>query len=135
MKETDKDIVFVYGTLMSTGSNPASSYVDAEVIGKGWVNGKLYDLGWYPGFYPDTEHDAAVAPRVWGELIAVNKPALLQLDDYEGTPTLYRRERIWATLGEDEELVSAWIYVFNNEAYLTADRVIPSGSWLEREVA
>lgn len=123
--------VFVYGTLLSTACNPASHYVGATVIDKGWIIGRLYDLGWYPGYRPEANIDAAIAPRVFGEVIEVSENDLARLDDYEGYPALYDRQKVW--VHTETDLVEAWVYIYNHVDYCTNDRCIPSGSWLEHE--
>jgi gamma-glutamylcyclotransferase (GGCT)/AIG2-like uncharacterized protein YtfP len=75
--------LFVYGTLRSGYDNPMAQLLrqNARLLGHGYVPGRLFNLGWYPGatYEPDSPH------RVWGDVYELtNETVLTQLDDYEG---------------------------------------------------
>ena len=75
--------LFVYGTLLNACDNPMAQLLrqNAQLIGHGYVPGRLFDLGYYPGatYESDSPH------RVWGDVFALtNNTILTQLDDYEG---------------------------------------------------
>ncbi len=126
--------VFVYGTLLSQGSNPAELMVNAEVVCPATAPGSIYDLGWYPGYKPsavDAEEDDW-ANGVLGELIRVDKEGLERLDSYEGYPGLYTRMEIPVTT-EDYETVPALVYVYSGSIH--PDDIIPHGDWLRYEKA
>ena len=75
--------LFVYGTLRSTYDNPVAQLLrqNARLIGHGYVPGRLFDLGWYPG----ATYESDSPFRVWGDVFALtNSTILTQLDDYEG---------------------------------------------------
>ncbi|MEO6098326.1 MAG: gamma-glutamylcyclotransferase family protein [Fibrobacteria bacterium] len=101
-------LLFAYGTLMLATGIPA---VDAAMrdagksLGRGWINGLLFDLGDYPGAVPGTVAGGGTgdvgrepelrtkpvvveeaAPKVWGHLLLLNNPAALfsVIDPYEG---------------------------------------------------
>jgi gamma-glutamylcyclotransferase (GGCT)/AIG2-like uncharacterized protein YtfP len=120
--------VFVYGTLRSDGSRPASSFVDAEVVGPATVVGLIYDLGWYPGFKPAPidEEDYLV----YGELILVDEKGLNALDAYEGCPDLYTRQK-WYAHTEDNYLQPTFIYVYNYE--IDPEDLIVSGDYIKEK--
>ena len=55
MKMThNKEYLFVYGTLRRGGGAPLSKLLgqQADLVGLGTFQGKLYDLGYYPGVVP-----------------------------------------------------------------------------------
>lgn len=122
--------VFVYGTLLSSASNPAKSFAEATIISKGHVIGRLYDLGWYPGYRPEARMDLPEPSKVYGELVEVSDGNLEKLDSYEGYPSLYDRQKVF--VHTEDGLEEAWVYVYNHKDDLTQDQIIPSGSWLER---
>ena len=131
--------LFVYGTLRSTYDNPMAQLLrqNARLIGHGYVPGRLFDLGWYPGatYEPDSPF------RVWGDVFALtNSTILTQLDDYEGithhTGDEYARIDVPVQLIDNQtsaiqanpRWVRCQMYVF-----LKADgqqRLIKSGSYL-----
>ncbi len=113
--------VFVYGTLLSNGANPAERMVDAEVVGPASAPGIIYDLGWYPGYKADSEN------VVLGELIRIDEEGLERLDAYEGYPSLYKRLEI-PVMTEDYETVPALVYVYNGNIH--EDDVVPRGDWI-----
>ena len=126
--------LFVYGSLMSGFKSPAYEYISRffNLVGKGKVKGKLYDMGEYPAAIP-TNDDGFIQ----GELYQIKNEAefswaIGQLDDYEGvTPEpgeeqLYRREL--ASILIEEKIVTAWIYWYNGS--IAGKPVIASGDVL-----
>ncbi len=119
------NLVFCYGTLLSQGSRPAAAFVNAEVLGKATAPGRIYDLGWFPGFKKC--EDIYDACEVIGELIAVDQIGLEHLDTYEGCPDLYRRDNTLVQM-DDGTLKNAFVYVYNGQPH--ADDVIPEGDFI-----
>lgn len=126
--------LFVYGSLLSGFHHPAYAYISRyfTLIGKATVQGKLYDLGEYPGAVPCDE-----SCFITGELYQVNNNdefswAIKQLDDYEGMLVergeipLFRREPVAILL--DEQSTIAWIYWYNHE--VTGKTLIETGDLL-----
>ena len=121
--------LFVYGTLRSTYDNPMAHLLrqNAHSLGTGYVPGRLFDLGWYPGatYEPDSPH------RVWGEVFALTDDSILtQLDTYEGIhghpDDEYARRDVPVQMGDHQ--VRCQMYVF-----VKADgqqKVIESGNFL-----
>ena len=126
------DRVFFYGTLLTGFNRTTRAGVDAflKFTGRGWINGKLFDLGIYPAAIPSPEG------VVWGEVYEMTDPAavLHALDDIEGyrpddpDKSLYSRDRASVRMpqGGTEE---AWVYFYN--APLGRALRIPSGDYLE----
>lgn len=123
--------VFVYGTLLSGASRPASAFVGADVLSTAYVPGAIYDLGWFPGFKTVSaiEHGDYL-PEVKGELILVDEEGLERLDAYEGCPDLYSRQDITVKT-EGGFFVPAFIYVYNGNVH--KDDLVPHGDWLAHE--
>lgn len=120
--ETQSNFLFVYGSLLSGFKSPAYEYLSKyfKLIGEGWVNGTIYDMGTYP---VGTSIDTGRIIR--GELYEVNNHreqsfVMAQLDDYEGMhpdegeDTYYRREIVKVNCKTGSE-VEAWIYWYNKD--------------------
>lgn len=118
--------VFVYGTLMRAQPNHRVLVeVGARFVAEARTREPrtLVDLGPYPALLPrdaDAGPDAgadAGASRVAGELYEVDDDALGVLDEFEGCPDLYTRERIAledASAEGDADAdagLDAWTYV------------------------
>lgn len=127
MDDPNREYLALYGSLMACvgglgrlGDTSALSYVGPCII-----QGRLVDLGRYPGLVPQEG-------LVEAELYEVADPAVFEaLDRFEGyhphdpRPSLYVRRRI--KLHEPE--CQAWVYTYNKPA--AGLRVIESGSWLQ----
>ena len=74
--------VFFYGTLRTGFNRTTRAGVDdfLKFAGRGWINGKLFDLGIYPAAVPASD------ARVWGEVFEITDPpvVLAALDRIEG---------------------------------------------------
>lgn len=130
--------LFVYGTLRNTYDNPMAQLLrqNARLIGHGYVPGRLFDLGWYPGatYEPDSPY------RVWGDVFTLTDETILkQLDEYEGVKgdpdDEYARrdvpvQLVDSQLPQQTSDVSCQMYV-----YLKADgqqTLIKSGNYLSK---
>jgi gamma-glutamylcyclotransferase (GGCT)/AIG2-like uncharacterized protein YtfP len=135
-------LLFTYGTLMLTTGIAA---VDEAMrgagvsLGRGYVHGRLYDLGEYPGAVAAThaagEQDED-SPKVWGHLLRLADPQALfaVLDPYEGfdagnpaASEFVRAEALVMLAGSDGPL-EAQIYWYNFP--LTGHDRIDSGDFL-----
>lgn len=117
---TKCNLLFVYGTLRNDPSHELFHLLphDADFIGEGYVNGRLYDLGDYPGMVLSLNS----SEQVKGELYNISQSkldsALDILDQFEGCgrsaslPHEYRRElvNVFITTGNS---ITAWAYVLN----------------------
>ena len=140
-------LLFTYGTLMLTTGIPA---VDAAMrtagksLGRGYIHGRLYDLGDYPAAVAAGPHatgdvNAAVdedATKVWGHLLLLEDPEALfaVLDPYEGftesdpTGSEFVRALAAVTLPDQAASLAAQIYFYN---FSVAGRApIASGDYL-----
>jgi gamma-glutamylcyclotransferase (GGCT)/AIG2-like uncharacterized protein YtfP len=126
--------LFVYGTLMRGGRSPYAKLLRARArfVGEAFAQGKLYNLGRFPGAVFDPKGRA----KVYGEIFRLNNLSLLDLlDAYEGCraqdspPRLFSREIIEASpLGGGT--LSAWAYPFKGD--IAGRAVIASGRFPSR---
>lgn len=114
----ESEYLFVYGTLRSDAGDSSYRYLknNAEFIGKATFQGRLYDVGGYPGAVPSDDS----SERVLGEVFLVKNPenTFRQVDEYEEYRPAdhakgeYRRE-IWRVVLHSGETLNAWIYIYN----------------------
>ena len=122
--------LFVYGTLQPDYAPSAIAHVVARlnVVGKGSVNGVLYDLGGYPGAILDP----ASTQTIYGVIFQLSEDPLVlrELDAYEdfdpGSPESSQFIRILhpVVLAEGSTL-DCWIYVYNRDP--GSARILPGG--------
>ena len=125
--------VFVYGTLMN--GMEASDLLAAEgarLVGRGRIEGRLVDLGEFPG----AVHSSNTRDAVVGEVYELpSQAALRQLDHYEeyspNDPgrSLFVRENVRAELLDGSGQLNAWTYFYNEEEGRLQARRIPSGDY------
>lgn len=117
LNRNSRDYIFVYGTLLSHFKSPIERRLcrQAKFIDQGYINGKLYDLGNYPGFIPSNDSNE----KVFGEIYQFScyAPLLDHLDVYEGydanglEKSLFQRIRLSAEQKTGDKL-SVWSYAF-----------------------
>jgi gamma-glutamylcyclotransferase (GGCT)/AIG2-like uncharacterized protein YtfP len=73
------EYVFVYGTLLSDFLHPLNKKMQKEgkLIGKGFVFGKMYDVGTYPAAIPSFDS------IILGEVYQIPEILFFDIDDYE----------------------------------------------------
>jgi gamma-glutamylaminecyclotransferase len=117
-------LLFVYGSLLSNEENHGLLDVGrgAQFAGEAETEAAfdLVDLGRYPALV------FGGATAVAGELYWVTKRVITALDEFEGHPDLYRRDRIKLA---DGRFVEA--YLFDTDRTRGYPR-IASGRWRER---
>jgi gamma-glutamylcyclotransferase (GGCT)/AIG2-like uncharacterized protein YtfP len=126
------DLVFFYGTLMAGFDRRRRAGIDDKLryIGRGSIQGALFDLGIYPAAVPSPDG------HIWGEVYEMSDvtPVLEALDDIEGyrdddpDRSLYLRKQVEVTL-RDGTRALAWVYFYN--APLGQAQRIASGDYLE----
>jgi gamma-glutamylcyclotransferase (GGCT)/AIG2-like uncharacterized protein YtfP len=118
--------LFVYGTLRSQINDPLHRLLekDAILVGTGIFQGKLYDLGRYPGAIASR----GSTDRVIGEIYRFSEPqrAFEILDEYEGHR--FRRKRVTITQ-EDGKVITSWIYLYARS--VKRRPLIPSGDYVQ----
>lgn len=112
-----RDWLFVYGTLLP-GRAPAEVAEvvgEFELLGKGTVRGRVYELGEYPGLVLD-EHAGAVEGMVFS--VPDREDVWRLLDAYEEyvperpEESLFVRRRVRVEM-EDGGRCGCWVYVYN----------------------
>jgi gamma-glutamylcyclotransferase (GGCT)/AIG2-like uncharacterized protein YtfP len=119
--------LFAYGTLQA-GLAPAEvAPIVAKLrpIGEGFVHGKLYDLGDYPG----AVIDPASAWILYGTVYELPEDGevLRQLNAYEGPGYARIEQLVVLTAGG---VVSCWVYDYLGKP--GEERFIESGRWVDR---
>jgi gamma-glutamylcyclotransferase (GGCT)/AIG2-like uncharacterized protein YtfP len=127
-----KDFLFSYGTLhpQHAPKEIAAATAKLSPYARGWVHGRLYDLGDYPGAVLDQE----TSSKIFGTVFEIPEdPAFLRrLDTYEGfnpeepTGSLFIRRRHSVTLANGKRL-RCWLYEYNGQPSLA--QVVPSGRY------
>ena len=112
------DLLFVYGSLLSSSSHPMARQLaaDATVLGQGRIRGDRYRIDWYTGLVPSE----LAATVVTGEVYRLHSPDTLlpELDAYEeaeawrGTDAEFRRELLPVELVSECNL-RCWVYSYN----------------------
>jgi len=112
-------LVFVYGSLKRDMTNHGQMQ-QARWIGTAQLEGlELYDLGPFPMAIVSNDAKAAIN----GELFRVTRNHLKKLDQFEGTPRLYQRQR-WPL----HDGGWSWVYLGQARQVRHVNRIV-SGSW------
>jgi gamma-glutamylcyclotransferase (GGCT)/AIG2-like uncharacterized protein YtfP len=127
------EYLFVYGTLRKDASNVMSQVLakHARFVGGATFQGKLFDLGNYPGTISSDSPQDLVHGEVYALEPMIRNQVLAILDEYEGcsfsreTLSEFRREHVTVTL-DDGRSISSWIYLYNLSEIGTP---IPSGDY------
>lgn len=113
------DYLFAYGTLAEKPPAEISAVVgQLKPVGEGYVYGRLYDVGEYPGAILDR----GTRCRVFGKIFQLSpgRAVLKQLDSYEGfdpehpRTSLFVRKRASISRAKQPP-VRAWIYEYNQD--------------------
>ncbi len=131
---SNQDYLFVYGTLRRGFSHRMANVLaqDAEFVGLGTVQGRLYDLGSYPGVTLSLRTTDNVLGDVY-KLRSRNQ-TLARLDRYEGydparpTRSLYVRKSVPISM-TDGRSIQAWVYLYNRP--VQGCELIESGDYLQ----
>jgi gamma-glutamylcyclotransferase (GGCT)/AIG2-like uncharacterized protein YtfP len=113
--------LFVYGTLLP-GRAPAEIAPTVDrltTVGDGFVRGRLYDLGEYPGVVLDTRGE-----KIPGKIFRLpEEPEVLKrLDEYEECDatqpegSLFLRKECPVTRRNGNKKLICWVYVYNPHA-------------------
>jgi gamma-glutamylcyclotransferase (GGCT)/AIG2-like uncharacterized protein YtfP len=118
--------LFVYGTLRSEMNDPLHRLLEthAAFVGTGSFQGKLYDIGRYPGAIRSRSNTDLVI----GEIYQLSEPrrALEILDEYEGRR--FRRKQV-TIVQEDGKNIACWIYLYARS--ITRRSLIRSGDYAQ----
>lgn len=125
--------LFVYGSLLRGFGHPMHEVLQRYAVyqGPGYINGKLFDIGDYPGLILSNN----VRKVVEGEIYTIRDEdnLFLLLDRYEGCdkhaeqPCEYQRDVV--TINNDEDITMlAWSYLYKHP--VENNRLIPDGNYL-----
>ncbi|WP_114783334.1 gamma-glutamylcyclotransferase family protein [Botryobacter ruber] len=124
--------LFVYGTLLQESNSEMAAFMrrNSTDLGSGYIFGRLYDLGDYPGAVVST----AEGDKVYGHLYQLHQPAdvLPALDAYEEfgpdfpEPNLFIREVVEVHFNGTSRY--CWVYLYNGAVNEAAR--IASGDYL-----
>jgi gamma-glutamylcyclotransferase (GGCT)/AIG2-like uncharacterized protein YtfP len=124
--------LFIYGTLLQTLDNPMSRFLksNSEFLVKGYIHGKLYDVGSYPAAISSN----LKTDKIYGTVLKILdvENTFKVLDAYEGVDgfhPLYLKKAVSVYL-ETENPITAWVYVYNHS--VSHLKQIPSGDYLNR---
>jgi gamma-glutamylcyclotransferase (GGCT)/AIG2-like uncharacterized protein YtfP len=125
-----KEYLFVYGTLRRDVKNQMWHVLAryAEYVGEGAFQGKLYDIGDYPGAVSSNKPIDIVKGEIY--VLRDSAKVLKALDEYEGsdeTPTAEFSRKIIKVRKEGKE-ISAWVYLYNHST--KGLKKISSGDYL-----
>jgi gamma-glutamylcyclotransferase (GGCT)/AIG2-like uncharacterized protein YtfP len=112
----ENQYLFVYGTLLDE-KNEFGNYLKNNCVffQNGSFNGRLYDIGDYPGAVYDPDTDDFVT----GSVFVMNDPetTLKILDDYEGfgedQPQPNEFIRTLIVINTAEGGIKSWVYLYN----------------------
>ncbi|MEO6286580.1 MAG: gamma-glutamylcyclotransferase family protein [Dyadobacter sp.] len=114
---SDLGYLFTYGTLMQGFQNSFAEKLHklSTYAGKGYFNGFLYQITWYPGAIFDVNSDGKVHGEIY--LLAPGNDLLKELDEYEDvfedeSASLYVR-RIVPITTESRSVIPCWVYLYN----------------------
>ncbi len=137
---TGKELFFAYGSLLRETGNLQVDKAMAEAgdnLGRGFIGGRLYDLGEFPGALPaEGALPEATEGQVWGRLIALRDPAAFfaMMDDYEvflpGQPreSEFIRSKTRIFLPDAATSYTGHVYFYNQS--VAGKPIIPNGDYL-----
>lgn len=112
-----KRYLFSYGTLLPGHAPPeiAPTVRRLRRVGRGFVRGRLYDLGEYPGAVL-----SKTGPVIAGEVFELpdDREVLGRLDEYEGfdpahpDASLFVRRK-WTVTFKNGKKATCWVYAYN----------------------
>lgn len=110
------DLLFTYGTLMQDFNSQITHLLrrQSRFLGEGYIRGRLYDLGAYPGLV----YDPSSRQQVRGEIYKLLYPdsLLSRLDEYEmidpARPMENEYRRSLVPIWSKEQELACWTYLF-----------------------
>lgn len=130
--------LFIYGTLMPEHAPGVISGAVKKLcyVGTASAQGRLYDLGEYPGAVLDPSSRTEIRGRLF--ILPEDESLLKSLDEYEGfnpndpEKSLFAREETTVTLESGQE-VPCWIYIYNQD--VSEAKLISGGDYLKYRAA
>ncbi|GEM_PF-60827 len=128
------EYLFVYGTLQTAANNEMSRFLiqHSEVVGKGFICGKLYKISWFPGVVESPDQK----DKVYGTVFKLRSASKVfeTLDEYEGfyqnniASSLFKRVQAEVFL-ENSTALTTWMYLYNQK--IVDEPQIISGDFLK----
>lgn len=129
------ETLFLYGSLLQrTGHNSVDRIMSrfSRPLYRGYIHGRLYDLGQYPGVI-ESDKDT---DRVFGMLVELSRasfvlPQLDKFEDYrqkQAEHSQYLRKQVEVYSVDKNKTEMAWCYIYNQP--VNEDQWIRSGDWL-----
>ena len=123
------DRLFVYGTLRKEIPNSRFHVLEQAAqkvtfAGNARIQGRLFDLGEYPGLALSGDPDSWVRGEVY--ILEDPRDALSRLDDYEGKEFERVKKDVVLESGASGK---AWVYTYRGST--AKKREIPSGDYLD----
>lgn len=130
------EILFLYGSLLQqTGNQQVDRIMSrfSRPLYRGYILGRLYDLGQYPGVIESAQEN----DRVFGQLVELSRagfilPQLDKFEDYRPKDAglgQYIRKRIKVYAQGKKTTSMAWCYIYNQP--VNEDKWIRGGDWLQ----
>lgn len=132
--ETQGEKIFVYGTLRRGFElHSELKSLGARYLGKGRIQGKLFDLGEFPGLIQAPEH---IGSSVEGEIYELQNPSeqlavldrLEEFDSKKPNKSLFIRKKAVVKLKQGGHM-RAWVYFLPRKPRRAA--VIESGNYAD----
>lgn len=131
LPQGDGHRVFVYGTLLLGECN--EHWGDGARRFAATTKGRIFDTGFgFPAYQPVGAEGVGDGEVITGEMLIVDDEGLARLDQLEGYPRLYRRERIQIQV-EDRGVETAWVYIMNRLP--KGAQPIVGGDWRKHRAA
>jgi gamma-glutamylcyclotransferase (GGCT)/AIG2-like uncharacterized protein YtfP len=115
-----KDYLFAYGTLAEKTPPPevAAAMKRLKLVGKGFVFGRLYNVGEYPGAVLNDNGRGKIFGKIFE--LSANSTVLEGLDRYEGfdpqrpgTSLFVRKRRVINRANQPP--LTGWVYEYNRD--------------------
>ena len=120
-EEVKPNKLFAYG-ILKKGFSLDLSREGAKFIGEAILQpANLYSIGAGVGLLLEDEG------KVHGEVFEIPERMWKWLDQIEGHPHLYQRQRVWPVLAHSNDEIEAYVYVYQRPEYL--GRLIESGNY------
>jgi gamma-glutamylcyclotransferase (GGCT)/AIG2-like uncharacterized protein YtfP len=132
-----KEYLFFYGSLRKAFNHETFNKIEKKInfVGKGFVKGKIFDIGEYPGFIETSDNSSLIKGEIYS-FYSDDINILKFLDNYEGyyenniQESEYIRKKKNIRMNNDNKMIRAWIYVYR----MPKDQVfkeIKSGDYLK----
>lgn len=127
-----KEYLFVYGTLLEdfAPKEIATAQEQLKCVGAGFINGRLYDLGEYPGAVLEQDGGNKVFGKIYE--LPSDVEILKALDEYEEFFPRKRKQSLFirkqtSVSRANKKPIKAWVYEYNRDVRFSP--IIRSGDY------